>query len=290
MSRRRVFNKYVSLTIFFLRTFLFNPLNNPVFIILAILIVFFYVEGSLDKYHIALMLYLSVICHCFAGNMFRRSRDIEENASSAPITRYFQALPVSSREVYVSYLISSTVYSLIICTALVLLLMQFMKLPDLQHIEFFNSVTPEGDTITTVTGIAFSRRFIPRFVSFVLEKSLLFDLIAKTGGTPLLISISFVLAFIYISVFQVFKELNRMKRLSLSGLFYRLPFGVYLLLALIFLTEVMLSQKEVSIGVGFILHHFDVTIICCIVTVLLTCLSIIFMSKTILNKLKILPS
>ena len=290
MRRGRTFKKYFSLTIFFLRTFLFNPLNNPVFIIIAVLIVFFYVEGSLDKYHIALMLYLSVLSHCFVGNMFRRSRDLDESASRAPIKRYFQALPVSGREVYVSYLISSTVYSLIICTALVLLLTQFMKLPDLHHIEFYRSVTPEGDTITTVTGIAFSRRFIPRFISFVLEKSLLFDLLSKAGGTPLLIVVYFVLAFIYISVFQVFKELYRTQRLSLSGLFHRVPFGIYLLIALIFLTEVMLSQREIGIGLSFILHHLEVTIVSFIVTVLLTCISILIMSKIIFDKLRVLPS
>ena len=257
---------------------------------IAILVVFFYVEGSLDKYQIALMLYLSVISHCFVGNMFRRSKDIDENALSAPITRHFQAMPVSGREVYFSYLLSSTIYAVFICTALVLLLTQFMKLPDLHHIEFHKSVAPDGDTVTTVTGIAFSRRFVPRFVSFVLEKSILFDLISKIGGAPLLITLYFVLAFVYISVFQVFREFKRTQRKSLSNLFHRLPFGVYLLVALIFLTEVMLSQQEIGVGIRFILQRLDIALILLVVTIFTTCVSIIIMSKTVLTKLRILPT
>ena len=257
---------------------------------IAILVVFFYVEGSLDKYQIALMLYLSVISHCFVGNMFRRSKEIDENALSAPITRHFQAMPVSGREVYLSYLLSSTIYAVFICTALVVLLAHFMKLPDLAHIEFYKSVTPEGDTITTVTGIHFSRRFIPSFVSFVMEKSILFDLISKVGGAPLLIILYFVLAFIYISIFQVYREFRRTQRKFLSDLFHRLPFGVFLLVALIFLTEVMLSQQEIGIGIRFILQHLDVALIVLVVTVFTTCVSIIIMSKTVLTELRILPS
>lgn len=290
MNRGRTLKRYISLTIFFLRTFLFNPLNNPVFLIVAILVVFFYVEGSLDKYQIALMLYLSVISHCFVGNMFRRSKDIDENALCAPITRHFQAMPVSGREVYFSYLLSSIIYAVFICTALVLLLAHFMKLPDLQHIEFHKSVAPDGDTITTVTGIAFSRRFVPRFVSFVLEKSILFDLISKVGGAPLLITLYFVLAFVYISIFQVLREFKDTKRKFLSALFHSFPFGVFLLLALIFLSEVMLSQQEVGIGIRFVLQHVDITVIFLVVTVFATCVSIVIMSKTILRKLKVLPS
>jgi hypothetical protein len=278
--------KYVSLAIFFLRTFHFNPLNNPVFVLIVILLVFFYVEGSLDKYHIALMLYLSVLGHCFIGNMFRPSREEERNLSHVPMTRHFQALPVSGRGIFISYFLSSTLYAIIISSALVILLTQFMKLPDLADMEFTRSVAPDGDTITTVTGIAFSRRFIPRFVSFVLEKSLLFDLIAKTGGAPLLICLYFVLAYVYISVFQVFNECRRLQRKSLLGLFHRLPFGVYFLFALIFLTEVMLSQREIGIGTRFILHRLDVTLLFLIVSVVLTILSIALMSTAILSKLK----
>ena len=236
------------------------------------------------------MLYLSVVSHFFVGNMFRRSKDVDESSISAPITRHFQAMPVSGREVYFSYLLSSTLYAVFVCTALVLLLTQFMKLPDLAHIEFHKSVTPDGDTITTVTGIAFSPRFIPRFVSFVLERSILFDLISKVGGAPLLITMYFVLAFVYVSVFQVFREFERTQGKFLSALVHSLPFGVFLLVALVFLTEVMLSQQEIGIGIHFILQHLDVTVILLVVTVLLTCVSIIIMSKTILTRLKVLPS
>lgn len=290
MSQRRAWKKHASLTIFFLRSFLFNPLNNPVFVILIILIVFFFIEGSLDKYHIALMLYLSVLGHSFVGNMFRRSREDAESVSHVPMTRYFQALPVSGKNVYTSYLLSSTLYAVFISSALVILLTQFMKLPDLADIQFTKSVAPDGDTITTVTGIAFSRRFIPHFVSFVLEKSLFFDIIAKSGGTPFVISFYFVLAYVYISVFQVFRECRRLQHTSLVDLFHRLPFGVYFLCALIFLTEVMLSQREIGIGTRFILHYLDVILLLLIVTVLLTVLSIVFMSKVIVTKLKMLPS
>ena len=287
VEQGRTCKRYVSLAIFFLKSFHFNPLNNPVFAILAILVVFFYVEGSLDKYHIALMLYLSVLGHCFIGNMFRRSRENDESISSVPIDRYFKALPVSGRGVYVSYLLSSTLYAVIISTALVVLLTKFMELPDLSGIEFTRSVAPDGDTITTVSGIAFSRRFVPRFVSFVLEKSLFFDVISKTGGAPVLISLYFILAFLYISIFQVFKEFSRIRQASAADLFHRLPFAVYFLLTLVFLTEVMLTQREIGIGVRFILHNSDIAVTFLIVTVVLTFVSVITMSQKILANLKV---
>ena len=277
--------KIVSLTIFFLRTFHFNPLNNPVFIIIAILIVFFYVEGSLDKYHLALMLYLAVLGHCFAGNMFQSSRYEDKQASRVPMNRHFQALPLSGRNVYIAYLFSSFFYAVLITTALVVLLTQFMHLPDLSDITFTTTVTPDGDTVTTVTGLAFSPRLIPYLVSFDLEKSIFFDAIARCGGTPLLIALYFILAFIYISVYQVFREFDRAPWTP-AGFLHRFPLGVYLLFTLIFLAEVMLSQREMGIGIGFIRHHVEATSLFFIGTVLVTILSVICMSKTIVSKLK----
>lgn len=290
MSKRRGKNVFLSLVFFFLKTFFFNPLNNPVFVVLAILIVFFYVEGSLDKYHVALMLYVSVVSHYFVGNMFTDHASNEEGTSRVPIMRYFQALPISGQGVYSSYFFSSIMYSVFMYVMLGLLLTKFMKLPNLKYMEFIQSVTSDGDTMTTVTGIAFSRRFIPRFVSFVLEKSLFFTAISKTGGASFLVLSYFILTFVYISVFQVFKQFKRRHRLSFSGLFHWFPLGVYLLLALVFLTEVILSQKEIGICIRSILQYWDVAIILFLLTVILTFVSIVIMSKSILNELKALSS
>lgn len=279
---------YGSLIWFFLKTFLFNPLNNPIFVIILIFVVFFLLEGSLDKYHIALMLYLTLLGHYFIGNMFRDSGSAAEETSRVPIMRCFQALPISGRRVYFSYITSSTIYVLFIYLLLGFLLMEFMKLPDLNNPQFIKSVTPDGDSVTTLTGFGLTQRGIPYFVSIALDKSLLFDSISRIGGGYIWLSLGYILAFIYISVFQVFKQFNPRSRIYLVKLFHKLPLGIYLFLGLAFVGELILSQKEIGSCTHFILLHLDLGILLLIIATVITFVSIILMSRFILGKLKVI--
>ncbi len=286
MSRNDTWRRQRSLSFFFLRAFLFNPLNNPAFIILAILIAFFYVEGSLDKYHIALMMYLVIIGHCFVGNMFGRSAETDSSALRLPLHRHFQALPVSGRMVYTSYLLSAVVYAVFIYAALSLILMHFMELPDLKHVQYTTSVTPEGDTVTTVTGIAMTPRMIQFLVSFVLEKSLLFDLVPRQNWILVGTVFYFVLAFIYISILQVSREFVDGSRFSLRGLLWRAPLGSYMLFSLLFLTEIMFTQREMGLYHQIVRRHLDLVLGFLVATIGLTIVSVTWMSGMIAARLK----
>ena len=286
MSRRRTKSTVFSLVLFFVRTFLFNPLNNPVFVIAVLFIAFFYLEGSLDKYQVALILYLSLLCHYFTGNMFRESGRSDEGASNIPMMIYFQALPVSGRKIYFSYLLSSLVYFLFFYVSLVLLLMHVMKLPDLQHMQYVSSITSDGDTVTTLTGTAFTPRGIPYHVSIDLDKSLLFDPISKISGGKSWLALYFFLIFLYISVIQVFKQFRSSMHFSITKFLYSLSLIVYFILGLTFLTELILSQKEMGMGTRFLLQHLDITISLFLGTTVFTSIAIVLMSKTILDKLR----
>lgn len=288
MDPRGARNLSLSLVWFFLKTFLFNPLNNPIFVVILIFIIFFCLEGSLDKYHVALMLYLSILSHLFIGNMFKDSANLEKETSRVPIMRYFQALPISGRKIYFSYLSSSAIYVLLTYVLIGFLLMKLMKLPDLKNMEFIKSVTPDGDTITTLTGFGLTPRGIPHFVSMDLKKSLLFDPIFRIGGGYIWFTLCYVLAFFYISVFQIFKQFNPKSHICLAKLFNKFPLGVYLTVGLIFATELIFPQKEIGICIRFIFQHLDIVILLLFITVIITLLSIVLMSKSILNKLKII--
>jgi len=288
MGRRRAKNMYGSLIWFFLKTFLFNPLNNPIFVIILIFVVFFLLERSLDKYHIALMLYLTPLGHYFIGNMFKDSGNAAEETKRVPIMRCFQALPISGRRVYFSYVTSSTIYVLFIYLLLGFLLMEFMKLPDLKNPEFIKSVTPDGDTITTLTGFGLTQRGIPQLVSIDLKKSLLFDPISRIGGGYIWLSLGYILAFIYISVFQVFKQFSPKSRICLAKLFHRLPLGIYLFLGLALVGELILSQKEIGICTGLVLRHLDLMILLSLIAIIGTSVSIVLMSRSILSELKVI--
>ena len=287
MKPRRNKNAVISLALFFVRTFFFNPLNNPVFIAVAIFIAFFYMEGSLDKYQVALILYLSILCHYFIGNMFTDSAGGKEDASKIPIMRYFQALPISGRKMYSSYLLSCIIYFLFFYLLLGLVLMHLMKLPDLKHMQFVTSVTSDGDTITTLTGTAFTPRGIPYHVSIDLDKSLLFDPVSRMSGGTFWISLYFFLVFLYLSVIQVFKQFRPALQSRIAKCLYTLPFAIYLLLGLTFMTELILSQKAMGTCTRTLLQHLDITISLFLVTTVLTIVSILFMSKRILDRLKL---
>lgn len=286
MRRRDTWRRQLALSFFFLRAFLFNPLNNPALVILAVLIAFFYVEGSLDKYHIALMMYLVIVGHCFVGNMFRRSAESDRSAFRLPLHRHFQSLPISGRTVYTSYLLSSAVYAAFIYAALSLILTHFMKSPDLRHVQYSTSVTPEGDTVTTVTGIAMTPRMIQYLVSYVVEKSLLFDLLPRQNVVLPGIVLYFVLAFVYVSVLQVSRDLVGRHAVSLRSLVWRVPLGSYLLLSLLFLTEVMFTQREMGFYHRIVRQHPDLILAFLIVTIGLTITSTIWMSVMITSQLK----
>ncbi len=287
MGRSQAKNMYVSLVWFFLKTFLLNPLNNPIFVIILIFLIFFSLEGTLNKYHIALMLYLVLLGHYFIGNMFKDSGSAAEETSRVPIMRYFQALPISGRRVFSSYLFSSIIYILSISVLLGFLLMEFLRLPHLQNIQFIKSVTSDGDTVTTLTGFGLTQRGIPQLVSIDLKKSLLFDPISHIHGGYIWLSLCYVLAFVYISIFHIFKQFNPKSHFHLVALFHKLPLGIYLFLGLAFATELILSQKEIGVCTHFIMRHLDLMMLLLLLAIIATFVSILLMSRFILNKLKV---
>ena len=288
MQRNERKNALPSLVWFFLKTFLFNPQNNPTFLVIFILIIFFYLERSLNRYHIALMLYLAVLAHYFVGNIFKGPGNGEEETSRVPIIRYFQVLPISGRKIYLSYLLATGIYGLFTWAVLGFLLATFMKLPDLKNIEFIKSVAPDGDTVTILTGFGLNERGIPGFVSIPLKKSLIFDPISKISGNYIWLSLLYILVFIYICTFQVFNQFNQRSYPYLLKLLHKLPLGIYLCIGLGFLTELLFSQKQIGICTRLIIQHLGLLALLLLVTIIATSISIGLMSRFILDRLKVI--
>lgn len=279
-------HQHLSPVFFFLKTFFFNPLNNPVFVVLFFFVVFFYWEGSLDKYHVAMIMYLALLSQYFLKNMLQGYSSDAEETTKAPLIRFFKALPITSPKIYSSYLLSAVVYVLLIYVLLGLLLLEMMKLPDLKGMQFIQSVAPDGDTVTTLTGYALSRRGIPYFVSLDWSKSLLFDSILKIGGGKFWTSLYAVLIFIYISVLRIFQQMRPKRGFQLVILFHKLPLGIFLLLGLVFIADLILTQNEIGIYSRLLIQSMDVTLSLFLVVFVATVFSTVSMSKVILARLK----
>jgi len=270
----------LSLTLFFLKTFFFNPLNNPAFLASTVVIVFFSVIGSLDKYHVALVLYLAVLSHLYVGNMFR-NREEESGDAGAPVVRYFRGLPIPGRRMYFSYVLASAIYAGVTYSVLGLLLFKLMQLPDLVGLEFVRMPAPDGDTLTVVRGFGVSARGVHFPVSFVLERSFLFDAAAGIRNGWYFLSAYYLFVFLYLSAYQVHRQLRKRRSFLQRGILCSLPLAFYSLLGIAFASELILTQKETGIFVRLVLGHPEITRTVFLAVAAITVLSALWMSRSI---------
>lgn len=276
---------HLSLVLFFLKTFFFNPLNNPVFVISAVFLVFFYSEGSLDKHHVVLVVYLSILAHYRIGNMFGDTGRNEEREEKPPVIRYLRALPLSGREIYLAYFSSSAVYALALLGVLVLLLKSVLQPPDWFGVEYIRSVGADGDTITKMVGFACNARGVPRFMSVILERSFLFDTARGIRGGAIVPFVYLLLVFLYVSVFQVYRQF-RERNSRAARFIHSLPFTIYLLMGLPFGIELILSQKETGEWINYFLSHRQIVQGSVLAASLFTLLSTYRMSENIIQNLE----
>jgi len=275
----------LSLAIFFLKTYFFNPLNNPVFVTCGVLVAFFAMEGSLDRHHAALMLYLAIPAHLFVGNMFRESVD-EEEPGAPPIRRWFRVLPVRGGQVYVAYLLAAAAYAIAFCAVFGFVLARLMRPPDIEPLDTLVSVGPDGDTITTLRGFAYSPRGIPSFVTLAIEKSLFFDFLAKGPVAPLFIAGYYVLAFLYVSAYHVYRQFGAAGGTRPGQLANRIPLAFVLLLGAAFAAELVLSQKEMGDWTRALLGSVDLVSGVFAAMLAATAVSTALMSRSILVRLR----
>jgi len=247
-TRSRTF----SLVFFFLKTYFFRPANNPVFVVLAVFLLFFFAEGSLDRYHVALLLYLSVVAHYFTGNMFAGESSPESGRWISPLERWFQAIPVTGRHVYTAYLVSSFLYTALLFALLTLLMSRLSALPDFVGGETVTAPGPDGETVRIYRGFAVNARGVHLPAMVVLERSLFFDSLARLGAGSFFLAAFYMLVALYITVLHVYRQTCRP---SGSARICFLPMTAYLLAGLVLLTELTLSQREIGLSVRFLFDH-----------------------------------
>ncbi|MBN1755590.1 hypothetical protein JW877_05170 [bacterium] len=276
--------KFIKLILFFLRSFYLMPANNPILIVLALFLVVFLLDGALDRYSITLILYLSVLSHYFVNNMFSNPPEVESHSQRSPLTRYFQVLPLSGRSIFYAYLCSSIVYMLMIYGLLLFILLNFMGLPTLTNSQIIKSVTPEGDTLTILTGIDYSLRGLPFFSSIVIENSLLFGSLSKIKGSGWGISLYLMLTFLYLIIFQIQGQFRK-TRISLLQTIFALPLGIFLLLGLVFMADMLFTQKVLGIIIRILIQNVPWVVLLFFILTEFTIIIILIMLLSIHRKL-----
>ncbi|MBN2542070.1 hypothetical protein JXI42_04325 [bacterium] len=300
MAEGENIKRFIPLSWFFIKTYYFNPVNNPVFVVLAVFIVVFLLDGSLDKYNMAFIIYLSIISHYFIGSMFKGSEESIEETSRIPIARYFHSLPLSGKQVYHSYLISSAIYVIFVYIIFTGMLIGLLEVPDysefnvysgiqpLKGTELYKSVDSDDDTVTTMEGYVqvYPRRGPAKHISEVLKKSLIFDPFLKINKGHLWISLYFILTFLYISILHIFNRIFQKGKTFFGKIMHKIPLFIYLLIALLFLAEIMLTQSEISTYRNIVIRNLNLISLLFILTVAWTILSSIIMSRAIVKRME----
>ncbi len=282
----RVRNRTASLILFLLRTYFLNPLNNPVFAVFAAALAFFAVDGSLDRYHVALVLYLGVLSHLFVGNLFGTGGARVAEGERLPLMHFFQALPLARKKIFSAYFVSILIYMTLFALAFGLVLVRLMGLPDIEPIDYVQSIGPEGDTITTLRGFVYSPRGIPSFVAITLEKSMLFDLIGRSVAIKLMAIFYYGSAFLYIFILHGWRRFSRPTVSPLRNLFHRLPLAFLFGLGILFAAELVLTQKEVGMWTRTLIEHADGAAMVVVAMTALTLISVVDMSRSIVRELE----
>lgn len=282
----RIRNRTAALIVFLLKTYFLNPLNNPVFAVFAAALAFFAVDGSLDKHHVAFVLYLGVLSHLWVGNLFGTGGARAAEGERLPLMHFFQALPVGRRKVFSAYFISVLVYMTLFALAFGFVLFRVMRLPDIEPIDYVRSVGPDGDTTTTLRGFVYSARGIPSFVALTLEKSILFDLVGRSVAVKLLAMAYYGSVFLYIFILHAWHRFSRPGATPLRNLFHRAPLVFLFSFGLLFAAELVLTQKEMGVWTRAILEHAGAGGMVVTGLIVLTLLSVVSMSRSIVRELE----
>ncbi len=273
------------LVLFFWKTYFFRPANNPIPAAVAVLLAFFHLEGGLDKSHIALALYIVVAGHVFTGHVFHGRERAGCAGDESPLLRFFQALPLPGRKVFLSYLAASTAYMVLVAAVLGFLLVRFMSLPDWTNLEIVTRAGPGGDSVTVVQGFSVSARGIHSPASMVLEKSILFDTLREVGGAGRWITAYMAAAFLYVSVLPIYQAFRAPRRRDLPAFLLRLPFAAYGCLGAVLLAEVVLTQRTMGISFRFLAVHAEEAALLFLILLAATILSFAAMSRAVWKEL-----
>lgn len=237
LSLRRPF----ALVFFFLRTAFLRPSCNPVLPVAGVFLLFFHAEGSLDRYHVALVFFLTAVAHAYTGGFFGDPREAMARGAGSPLERWLRPLPVAGGRIFLAYLAAALVYGLLVFAIFALLLERENRLPPLVGGERVEFPTADGDTLTVYRGFAVTPRGIQYPASVVVERSLFFDLLGRFGAGRPTLAAYYVVLFVYVAALQGLRHLpvGRLARLLLSA-----PLGVYLAAGIALFAEVILTPRE----------------------------------------------
>lgn len=279
-------NRTAALSLFLLKTYFLNPFNNPVFAVFAAAIAFFAVEGSLNKYHVALVLYLGVLGHLFVGNLFGTGGARPPEGERLPLMRFFQALPVPRKKIFTAYFAATLLYMAIFGLVFGFLLTRLMRLPDIEPIDYVKSIGPDGDTITTLRGFAYSARGVPSFVAITLEKSILFDLVGRSVAVKLFVGAYYGAVFLYIFILHAWQRFSKPGRGALRNILHRVPLAFFIALGVLFAAELVLTQKEMGYWTRAVVRHGEAVGAVMAAVIAVTLLSVGDMSRAIVRELE----
>ncbi|MBN1824893.1 MAG: hypothetical protein JW958_01420 [Candidatus Eisenbacteria bacterium] len=244
-------NPRLALPLFFLRSFYFQPAANPVLPVVLAFLLFFWAEGSLDRLHLALLLYLFVPAHMRAADPF--GGDDPEGEGGA-VRRAFRALPVRPERLFSSYLVATAVYAAAVWALIAFGVDRFSRPPDWTSLQMISTPGRDGDTIRSWVGFAQNARGVYRFATRVIERSFLYDTAGGVRAAAPLLSAFFLASFLHQSIYRIGRGLGRARRASLSPL-HALPAALYMLLGAAFLAEISLDRAETAAWVRALLER-----------------------------------
>lgn len=187
---------------FFLRTFFFRPANHPVLPFAIILIVFLHALRSIDRMHVGLIVYATVLAHGVVGGLFRS----EDDAGGTDAARFFRGLPLSSRTVVRSYLMAGAIHALVSLAVLGAILEYSARLPRWESVETLEGVDDAGNPALIVRGFDRDERLISHEVSMVLPRSYLVETVRQAPRARALLAVYFVAMFVYLACWHVYRE------------------------------------------------------------------------------------
>jgi len=274
------------LTLFFAKTYFFHPRSNPVPVALLVFLVFLWVEKSLDPFHLALVIYLSVLGHHFTGGVFGNGRGRGGGSPDHRLGPFYRVLPARAGEIFAGYVAAVLLYGIAVYALLGPLLADALALPDWESLEVIRSARGDGDSVTVVRGFAVSARGIRTPAMRIIEPSLLFDGAGSLRGGWISLAAAYLILFVYVSVLPVYRALGPHR---LAGAIHRIPLAAYLLLGVVFVSEIILTSRETGAWTAVVRSHTGVTGAALLALAAGTALSILIMSRTIVSRLRRCP-
>ncbi|MBD3243404.1 MAG: hypothetical protein GF331_22630 [Chitinivibrionales bacterium] len=143
-----------ALAMFLLRTFYFSPVNNPVWFVLAPMVLVYVMTGLMGRHEVLLFMLAAAATHRFMRTFRGRATD----DGSDPLRSAFRLLPVSTDEIRRASLASVVVYALVLGIGFTGLLMFVDPPPPWEgEPQAHTRVLPTGDTLTYYTGTIMDR-------------------------------------------------------------------------------------------------------------------------------------